>query len=46
MEGEGKAGRKRDRKIIYQNGRDKGWMKPFERLRTETNGEKWLPGYL
>ena len=38
MEGEGKAVRKRD-------GRDKGWMKPFERLRTETNGEKWLPDY-
>ena len=38
--GEGKADRKRDVKIIYQNGHDKGWVKPVERLNTEMNGEK------
>ena len=31
---------------MYQNGQDLGWMEPFERLRTERNGEKWLPGLL
>ena len=45
MEGEGKADRKRVRKTIYHNGQDKGSMKLFERLRTERNGEKWLPDY-
>ena len=44
-EGEGKADRKRDGKIIYQNGQDKGWVKPFEKMRTESNGEKWLPDH-
>ena len=37
--------RKRDGKIIYQNGQDKGWVKTFERLKTERNGEKWLPDH-
>ena len=41
-EGEGKADRKRDGMIIYQNGQVWGWVKPFERLRTERNGEKWF----
>ena len=26
-----------------RKGRDQGWVKPFERLRTEGNGERWLP---
>ena len=30
------------RQIIYQNGQVLGWEKPFERLRIERNGEKWL----
>ena len=42
-EGEEKADRKRDGKTTYQNGQ--GWVKPSERLRTERNGEKWLPGH-
>ena len=38
-----KADRKRYGKTTYQNGHDYGWVKPLERLRTERNGEKWLP---
>ena len=42
-EGEGNADRKRDLKTTHQNGQD--WVKPFERLRSERNGEKWLPDH-
>ena len=42
---EGKADRKRDEKTGYQNRQEKGWVKPFERLETERNGEKWFPDH-
>ena len=42
LAGDGKTDGKKDGKMIHQNGQDKGWEKPYERLGTEGNGEKWL----